>query len=387
MTQVGLDSEVRVQIEVFTERYKELSLGGQSLSLQLSRFISLCSRLTAFLEMRGTASLADLTVSIDILEHFTSTTKWWTMSRKDPSFILKPPSRDPRELFSSLATVEIGGAFQSRISSSVDKLVRFLEEHHVSEDIIRKDLVEHIVSSWYLLGASVCRIQGRSTTTENDFETAYDIIRILLFYVPLNDFRALTAVRRVGTSPRLAQAARIILTPDFEQRLDASIAASLEKVHGENLKEVASVTPGAARGLFTNSLRVLAQLIAVREKKEKLEVGDYDSAIISALGLLERVGVSPDLLRNEETVVELFNRLEPESGTNERLTMLTHRLEGLIVDSTRDRDFLLQHPRHVPRIISLLLLLASGTMDPSDKHLRESDLKRGLSLLNALLSA
>ena len=181
MTQVGLDNEVREQIEVFTERYSQLTLAGQKVSIQLSRFISLCSRLIAFLEMRGTASLADLTVAIDILEHFTSTTKWWTMSRKEPSFILKPPSRDPRELFNSLATVEIGGAFQSRIGSSVDKLLRFLEEHHVSEDEIRKNLVEHIVSSWYILGASVCRIQGRSTTTENDFETAYDILALDVF--------------------------------------------------------------------------------------------------------------------------------------------------------------------------------------------------------------
>jgi hypothetical protein len=99
--------------------------------------------------------------------------------------------------------------------------------------------------------------------SEGDFEAAYDTIRILLFYVPNDDFIALTAVRRVGTNARFPQIARIPVSVGFERKLDSSVAARLERLHGENLAKVAALTSGASRAVLTNSLRFIAQLAAV----------------------------------------------------------------------------------------------------------------------------
>jgi hypothetical protein len=117
----------------------------------------------------------------------------------------------------------------------------------------------------------------------------------------------------------------------------------------------------------------------------RIDEEHYDSIIMGAIGTLERIGVSPTLLGDERAALNLFNRLRPEEGIPELLNLMIRRLEGLIVDSTGNRDFLLQYARLVPRLVALLLLLASGTKISSEYGLQDADLKRGLILFNALL--
>lgn len=117
----------------------------------------------------------------------------------------------------------------------------------------------------------------------------------------------------------------------------------------------------------------------------RIDEEHYDSIIMGAIGKLERTGVSPTLLGDERAALNLFNRLRPEEGVPELLNLMIRRLEGLIVDSTGNRDFLLQYARLVPRLVALLLLLASGTKTSSEYGLQDADLKRGLILFNALL--
>jgi hypothetical protein len=74
------------------------------------------------------------------------------------------------------------------------------------------------------------------------------------------------------------------------------------------------------------------------------------------------------------------------SDVEERIQLLTRRLEGLIVDSTGNKDFLLQYARLVPRLVALLLLLATSTKSSSETPLEDINLKRGLILLNELIS-
>jgi hypothetical protein len=102
---------------------------------------------------------------------------------------------------------------------------------------------------------------------------------------------------------------------------------------------------------------------------------------------LERVRIDPEVFLDENAVVGLFRRLRPaEEGIGEGLALLTRKLESLIVDSTGNRNFLLQHARVVPRMVALLLLVSSGTKSPEDDGLRDIDLKRGLILLEKLIS-
>jgi hypothetical protein len=84
--------------------------------------------------------------------------------------------------------------------------------------------------------------------------------------------------------------------------------------------------------------------------------------------------------------VEFFQGLVLGPGTEERIQLVTRRLEGLVVDSTGNKDFLLQYARLVPRLIALLLLLASATKTSQEAPLEDIDLKRGLILLHDLIS-
>ena len=71
----------------------------------------------------------------------------------------------------------------------------------------------------------------------------------------------------------------------------------------------------------------------------------------------------------------------------DRLSLIIRRLESLIVDSSGNRDFLFQNSRVVPRMVSLLLLLASGTNPEPSPVLRDIDLKRGLVILEQIVNA
>jgi hypothetical protein len=223
-------------------------------------------------------------------------------------------------------------------------------------------------------------------TTEADFETAYDVLRILFFYVPHEDFKSLSIIRRLGSHSTLPKAASVGFSPKFERKLSESVAARLEKVHGDHLSEMASATSGASRTILTNSLRFLGQLQAAKQEIERLEEEHYDSTIISALQMFEQIGVSSDFLQNESAAVEVFQGLRLGIGVEERIQLLTRRLEGLVVDSTGNKDFLLQYARLVPRLIALLLLLATSTKTSQKAPLEDIDLKRGLILLYDLIS-
>ncbi|MFW9863385.1 MAG: hypothetical protein ACFFEX_10555 [Candidatus Thorarchaeota archaeon] len=373
-------------IDSVVGRYKDHMLVGQKLSFHLRRFVEFWSRHYAFLDNRETTTLSDLTIAIDLLDYFTSTSKWWTMTREDPGLVLRLPSRDPREFIKSIPLIQMGGETLGRVTGARNRLVRFLEEHELGDDNTRAALAEHLVSTWLLLCGFSCKGQGRNITTEEDFETAYDIVRILLFYMSLNDFKALTAVRQIATDPNLPKIAVIGFSPGFERKLDSSLAASLERLHGEYLTKVATSTSGASRNILTNSLRILGQIQAMKLELTRIEKEDYDSIIVGAMGLLETLDVPARLLQDEDEVVALFKSLQPGEGFEEKLSLLTRRIEGLLVDSAGNRDYVLQYARMVPRIIALLLLVAAATKTEPTEPLQDQDLKRGLILLNRLFS-
>ena len=381
-----LEDTIPDQINTVAVRFTDAQFLGSKISDHLTQFLKLFTKLVAYLETRDVATLSDVTEAIDLLDYFTSTSKWWTMTRKEPGLVLRPPSREPRRFIKSVVDLQFGPNTLQRISGSSEKLIRFLEEHEVADETQRKELSEAIVSSWAILSAFTCKGQGRNVIVENDFETAYDILRILFFYVPSEDFRALTMIRRLGSHSVLPRAASVGFSPGFERKLNSSVASSLEKVHGDHLARIASATSGASRTILTNSLRFLGQLQAVRQEIERLEEEHYDSIIISALQMFEQIGVSSDFLQNEAAAVELFQGLTLGPGTEERIQLITRRLEGLVVDSTGNKDFLLQYARLVPRLIALLLLLATATKTSQEASLEDIDLKRGLILLHDLIS-
>ncbi|MHA2141230.1 MAG: hypothetical protein ACXADC_01830 [Candidatus Thorarchaeota archaeon] len=373
-------------IESVVGHYDEHMLTGQKLSFHLRRFVEFWCRHSAFLDGRETTNLSDLTTAIDLLDYFTSTSKWWKMTRDDPGLTLRLPSRDPREFIKSIPLIQMGSETIGRISGARDRLTRFLEEHELGDDSSRAALSEYLVSIWLLLCGFSCKGQGRNITTEEDFETSYDIVRILLFYMSMNDFRALTAVRQIATDPILPKIAGIGFSPGFERKLDSSLAASLERVHGKYLTKVAASTPGASRNILTNSLRILGQIQAMKLGLNRIEKEDYDSIIVGAMGLLETLDVPAHLLQDESEVVNLFKGLQPGEGAEEKLSLMTRRIEGLLVDSAGNRDYVLQYARLVPRIVALLLLVSGATKSESTEPLQDQDLKRGLILLNRLFS-
>ncbi|GAH15021.1 unnamed protein product, partial [marine sediment metagenome] len=165
--------------------------------------------------------------------------RWWTVTRQEPSIVLRPPSREARGFIKSIADLHVGGTTLQRISGSTDKLSRFLEEHEIEKSGEVERLCNGMLSAWALLSAFACKGQGRNVASEADFETAYDVVRILLFYVSLDDFKALSIVRQLGTHTLLPKSASVNFSPGFEKKLNASVAASLEKEHGEHLIQMA----------------------------------------------------------------------------------------------------------------------------------------------------
>lgn len=386
LLEITLEDSVPKQIEIVATRFTDAQFLGAKISVHLTRFVSLITKLVAYLETREVANSNDVTEAIDVLDYFTSTSKWWSMTRNEPGFVFRPPSREPRNFIKSITDLQFGPNTLQRITSAAEKLTRFLKEHEVADKPHRDDLREDFVSSWAILSAFSCKGQGRNVISESDFETAYDIIRILFFYVPSEDFKALTVIRRLGSHPILPKTANIGFSPGFERKLNSSVAARLEKVHGDYLAEMASATSGASRTILTNSLRFLGQFQAVKQEIERLEEEHYDSIIVDALQMFENIGVSSDFLQNEAAAVELFRGLKLGNGVEERIQLLIRRLEGLVVDSTGNKDFLLQYARLVPRLIALLLLLSTATKSSLRDPLKDIDLKRGLVLLHTMIS-
>lgn len=381
-----LDDEIAGQINTVVSRFTDFVFAGEKLSIHLNRFLQLTTRLIALLDSKGKVHQNHLTMSVDLLDYLTSASKWWNVTRQEPGIVLRPPSREARGFIKSITDLHVGGSTLQRISGATDKLSRFLEEHDFEASKEVEQFCNYMLSSWALLSAFACKGQGRNVTTEADFETAYDIVRILLFYVELYDFQALTIVRQLGTHSLLPQAAGVNFSPGFEKKLNSSVAASLEKEYGAHLIQIAKATSGASRSILTNSLRFLGQLQAVKQGIERLEEEHYDSIIVGSLELIESIGVSSDFLQDDSAAILIFKNLKPGEGVDERIQLLIRRLEGLIVDSTGNKDFLLQYARLVPRLIALILLLASKTKDSPTSPIEDPDMKRGLILLYKLIN-
>jgi len=386
LVQTQLDDKIMGQIDTVVSRFTDFVFAGEKLSIHLNRFLDLTTRLIALLDSETIVNQSHLTMSVDLLDYLTSTSKWWIVTRREPGIILKPPSREARSFIKSIADLHVGGSTLQRISGATDKLSKFLEEHEIESSGEVERFCNGMLSAWALLSAFACKGQGRNVTTEADFETSYDVVRILLFYVTLDDYKALSVVRQLGTHTLLPKAASVTFSPGFEKKLNASVAASLEKEHGEHLIQMAKATSGASRSILTNSLRLLGQLQAVKLDIDRLEEEHYDAIIVGALELIESVGVSSDFLQDDSSAISIFKNLRPGDGVDERIQLLIRRLEGLIVDSTGNKDFLLQYTRIVPRLIALMLLFASNTKDSPTAPLEDSDMKRGLILLYKLIS-
>lgn len=384
-TQLG--NGIQSQVESVVVRFADCSFAGEKISVHVTRFLKLITCLNAYLNAKTTADQSDITLAVDMLDYFTSTSKWWTATRQDPGLVLRPASRDARGFIKSIADLNVSGNTLQRISAATEKLSRFFEEHEVGNQKEMESLLNDMLSTWVLLSAFACKGQGRNVTTEEDFETAYDTTRILLFYVDPNDYKALTAIRRLGTHPVLPLAAGVAFSPGFEKKLNASVAANLEKIHGDYLAKLALASSGASRSILTNSLKLLGQLQAVKQEIDRLEEEHYESVIIGSMEMIERVGVSSDFLQDESSAVTIFKGLRPAKGVDERIQLIIRRLESLIVDSTGNKDFLLQYARLVPRMTSLLLLLASKTKESPAAPLEDPDVKRGLMLLYAMISS
>lgn len=385
LTQTRLGDDITKSITIFVSKFSDYPLADEQLTTHLSRFIGLMARLSAYLNSRYIAGRDDLTIAIDLLDQVTSTTKWWVLDRRSPGIVLRPRVRDPRDFIGSVRTVSLSGPILTRINGSTGKLERFLDEQDIKNSAQRKTLLESLDSSWTLLSAFISRYEGRTMANEEDFERAYDVMRILLFYIPLADLKALVASRIIATSPVVVKAARISLSPGFERRIETSVAAHLEKQHEEGLTQIATSKPSASRNILTNSLRILAQLQGVEKNVQRIEEDNYEAFTLASIEQLERLGLSADSLDNEASVIRLFKNLKPDEGLNEHIELLTRRLEGLIIDTSGNRDFLVQNARFIPRLLALLLLVAAGTRS-SEGLLSDSDIKRGLTLLAELFN-
>ncbi|MGY5853826.1 MAG: hypothetical protein RTU92_09690, partial [Candidatus Thorarchaeota archaeon] len=370
--------EIVPHMDTVVGKFSNYTFAGHDLSSHLTRFLKTISRLIAYVRTNDVVSLSDLASAIDILDYFTSTSKWWSMNRKEPGFVIRPPSKDPRDFMKGMVSVKVGSATMSRITGSIERLSRFLDEHEITSMSQRNDLCESLASVWVLFCAFICKSQGRNLTDENDFELAYDITRILLFHSEYDDLRTLSAVRRLGTSSRLPSVAGIIITPGFESRLDSSVAAQLEQNYFDSLPKESSPPSASLRALLTNSLRFLAQLEAFSQGIDRIEEHQYENLIRGAMKTLEQTGMPTNLLHDESSVIDLFNKFRTNEEFMERINLLIRRFEGLIVDSTGNRDFLFEHSKLIPRFVSLVLLVIGGNMDSSAEILRTSDLQRGL---------
>ncbi len=383
----SLDEGCLAHINTISGHFTDAKLAGTPVRVHVARFLSLFSRLLAYLDGRNTTGMDDLTASIDLLDYFASTSRWWSLDRRQPFFVLRPPTRSPRESLDSLAAVTIDGPTMSRLGGAVDRLARFLDEHEVNDRAACDGMCESLVSIWTILCSLLSFLRGRSSTTENDFERAYDVTRVLLFHVDPDEFRALVAVRRVGTHPILLKAADVILAPDFESQLDSSMAAHLERSHAVHISPVVPTRPRIVREVLTGSLRILAQCHAAASAMEQLGASDYERVTHRGLALLGAVGVPLDFLQDPQAVTQALKRLHNTSGLADYLEPLMRRLELLIVDASGNRDFHLEHTLFVTRLMSLLLLLAIATGPAASGRISPSDLRRGLILLSRLLGS
>ncbi len=385
LIQTQLNDSIPSRIQTVVDQFSGLVFAGQDLSSHLTQFVGFCSRLAAHLDGRDVTESSDLTLAIDVLDHFASTSKWWTMTRQDPSLVIRPPSHDSREFIKSASLVHLGGDTLGRITGSVEKLSRFLEDQGVTDADQITELCETMVAVWALLSAFICKNLGRSATSESDFESAYDVTRVLLFYVSYDDLRALTAIRRLATSTIIPKAAEVCFSPASEKRIESSLAGQIEAAHVELLSKTLPTTPSATRAILTNSLRFLMQLQAARQGIIRIEEEQFDSLVLGTMDLLDKAGISPNLLQNEQAVGEILKSLKPDAILDERMSMIGRRLESLIADSAGSREFLLQHSRLVPRLTSLLLFLALGTKKTKNS-LTDSDVKRAIILTNRVVS-
>ncbi|NWF95348.1 MAG: hypothetical protein HXY34_04325 [Candidatus Thorarchaeota archaeon] len=380
-------SEASSQIGHLVSKFSSSSYAGRRLSDHLSRFLALLTRLIAYLNNRTTSSPSDLTQAIDVLDYFASTSKWWTPNRENPGFVLRPASQDARDFLSSISSIELGAATLDRVRAATDRLSSFLAEHNFALSGDAGRLRDDIASSWMLLSGLSCRGQGRTMTTETDFETAYDLVRILLFHMMPEDFGSLTAVREIGTSTSLIRAARVQLAPGFDRNLDSSAAARLESVYAEEFLSDISSLQSVFRHLLTNSLRILVQIQAARVGLSEIGSDEYESFIVGALSMLQLAGVPAETLQYEHSIPSLYRRIRPSPEMIEQTRSIGRKIEGLILETAGNRDFLVRNPHLVPRVLSLLLLVSAGTKQPtSEDGLQESDLKRGLILLSQVIS-
>ncbi len=376
-----LTSDSTQRIERLTQQFSDVIFAGQPLSVYLLKFILTICRLIASIELRPTVTNEDISAAVDTLEYFASTTRW-DMSRDQPGFIIRPASQASRQVLRSMGSVEIGLASLNRINSATEKLAMFLEEHRLGSSKEYNELCDCISSVWVLLSGLACYTHGRTVVNEADFEIAYDITRILLFYTPVDEFKTLTAVRIVGTSPHIPRLATVEITLGFEKMLESSAAARLESVCGEQLLLQNRYRAGLLRLLLTNSIRFLSQLVAARHGRQRIDAQDYVDVVSEALALLDSLGLPSTLLRDEQAVLRLYQRLVPSRALDERISLLTRQLETLIIRSSSDKDILLSNQSLVPRLLSLIILLAGGTDSTAREELTESDLKRGLRTLS-----
>lgn len=373
------------RIKSLVERFSEYQFAGENLPTHLSRFLSLFSQLVTYLDSRDTSTPSDVTLSVDVLDYFLSTSKWWRMSRSAPSFIIRPPSRDPRDFLQSLSEVKLGSSALGRIDGAAERLSRFLKQHDF-EQKQRKSICDGAISSWAILCAALARSKGKSRINEEDFEIAYDLVRILLFYVSREEFLALTAVRRIGTHEQLPKIVEVRISSEFENSLESSQAARFEDEHSQLLTKVSSTLPSISRNILTNSLRFLVQLDNAKHARPVVGPNEYEAAIVNAMTLLQQAGMPPELLDNTSRFRKLFREIAFSETLGHHLSLLSRRLEGLIVDATGNREFLLEHTSLVPRLLSLVLLLSIGSIPENADTFSHSDLKRGLIAVYELLS-
>jgi hypothetical protein len=381
-----LDSGLSSNIKSFVSQFSDYTFAGHPVSAHITRFLDIISRLVAYLDSRSVAGLEDLTLAIDTLDYFSSTSKWWNIDRRTPSFLLKPPAQDPRELMASLATITVGSGTMSRITGSIERLARFLEEHNFTNQESCDVLSESLASMWVLLSAFACKGLGRTATAEGDFEIAYDVVRILLFHSTRNNYGALTAIRLLGMSDSLTKSATITLSPSFEDRLESSIAAALENVHQEKTDTPAHRLSASLRHVFTNSLRLLSQLEAFRRNINRAESSDYSLLIRGALKRLQMVNVDDSILHEEAPALAFFKYIVPSDELTQRIELMARRLEEYIVGYTGNRDFLFKYSKLVPRLLSLILLLAGGTIDRSRKIIEYNDVERAIIMLHSIFN-
>jgi hypothetical protein len=381
-----LDSELSGHIKSFVAQFDTCTFAGHPVSAHLVRFLDVVSRLVAYLDTRSVAGLEDLTLAIDTLDYFSSTSKWWTIDRRDPSFILKPPAHDPRDFMLSLADVTVDSGTMSRVTGSIERLARFLDEHHFTNQKATDYLSEALASMWVLLSAFACKGQGRTATSEVDFELAYDTVRILLFHCKRNNFRALTSVRLLGMSNKLTAITSIGLSPAFEDRLDTSIAATLENNYHEEYDIPSHKFSPSFRHVYTNSLRILSQLAVLEQGGTRIESVDYERVIKNSLNRISMLGIDDGVLHDENLGSGLLKRITIPDELAHRIDQLAKRLEGLIVASTGNKEFLFKYSKLVPRLLSLLLLLAGGSVDKTKSTIEYDDIERALIMLHSIFS-